>query len=76
MAWTVIVILDPDKPGVGQGIAVWNKGLSDEFTFTARVESGQAGQFVSAAKAAQTADALKKSREATLSTSLTNALNS
>lgn len=75
MAWTATVTLDADKTDVGTATAVWNTGLADQFTYTARIKQGQASAFIAAAKAAQSADVTKKSLEATFSASLTTAMN-
>lgn len=55
MAWTVTFAQDFGAAGsVGTATAVWNKGLADEFSFSARVDDGTGGigEFVRAAKAA------------------------
>ena len=43
MAWTVTFTPDNDKEDVGSATAVWNAGLADEFTFTARIRANRDG---------------------------------
>lgn len=77
MPWKAIVTLDPDKSDVGTAVAVWNEGLSDEFTYQRRVKISNAEKtaFVAEAKAALLAEQGQTTKEADYSTQLTTALN-
>ncbi len=78
MAWIGTVILDTDKTDVGVAIAVWNKGLLDEFTYSRRVQMTAADKtaLVAEAKAALAAKSTKATSETNYSSILTTALNS
>lgn len=78
MAWTNISFnKDEDKNDVGSLTAIWNQGLADEFSYSMRVDSKKdIAAFVLKAKAAQTANAAAKTKEATIAPAILTALNS
>lgn len=77
MPWTDVKInLNTDDPNIGEVTAVWNKGLSDEFIYSARGSKTKIPAFVTAAKAAQAAAASKQTSISTVQSQILTALNS
>jgi hypothetical protein len=77
MPWTnVYITQNTDNPNIGDVTAVWNKGLPDEFTFSARGNATQIPAFVAAAKSAQAAFTTKSANLTTVQSNILTALNS
>lgn len=77
MPWTdVIINLNTDNPNIGDVTTVWNKGLPDQFVYSARGNASQIPAFVAAAKAAQTAAATKWATRTSVESQILIALNS
>jgi hypothetical protein len=77
MAWTdVIINLNTDNPNVGDITATWNRGLADQFVYSARGNASQIPAFVAAAKAAQAAAATKQTNISAVQSQILTALNS
>lgn len=77
MPWTTITISqNTDNPNIGDVTAIWNKGLADEFSFTARGDVTKIPAFVAAAKSAQASFVTKSANLTTVQSNILTALNS
>ena len=75
MTWTGEVRLDKDKADIGTAVAIWDKGGSEEFTHSERINVSQAIPFKARAIAARDEFLTRRANEQTRAAQLTTLLN-